>query len=177
MLVAPAILALAGAPAMAQDSSQSEAAAREIAQLMKQHKLECLAAVEPDAADRFVAALYFPNQLLVVSARYASPALLRERVLTRDYRGVYEQLQGAGDAQGKLFVHDLGVDGLHLRPTPERPLDMVYQSVNMRTAFDGDWSKQGLSEQQYRERFRVIDQQYARLLQALVAQGKTDGLR
>lgn len=174
MFVAPALALLAGGTAAAQDGSQSEAAAREIAQLLQQRKLDSVAAVDPGAPDRFVAAMYFPNQLLVVSARYAAPTLLRERLLARDYRGVYEQLQGAGEVQGKLFVQDLGVDGLHLRPTADRPLDLIYQSVNMRTAFNGDWRGQGLTEQQYRDRFRTADGEYAALLRALVSQAKAE---
>jgi hypothetical protein len=118
--------------------------------------------------------MYFPNQLLVVSARYGSPPLLREHLLSRRYLDVYQQLQGAGDSQGKLFVQDLGVDGIHLRPTADRPLDVIYQSVNVRTAFDGDWKKQGLTEAQYHDRFSAVDGQYAQLLKALAAQAKAD---
>jgi hypothetical protein len=106
-----------------------------------------------------------------------SSKLLRERLLAHDYRHVYQHLQGAGENEGKLFVLDLGVDGLHLRPAPSRPLDVIYQSANVRTAFDGDWSKQGLTEQQYRERFRVADEQYAQLLKALATQGRTSSTR
>lgn len=174
VLLMPAFVVLACGSVMAQSESQSERAAQEIAQVMKERKLDCLATAEPGAPDRFVAMMYFPTQLLIVSARYTAPSLLRERVLARDYRAVYEQLQGGAERDGKLFVQDLGADGLHVRPAPAGPMDVVYQSVNVRTAFNGDWKAQGLTEQQYHERFRAVDEHYARLLQALLAQAKGD---
>jgi hypothetical protein len=39
-------------------------------------------------------------------------------------------------------------------------------------AFDGDWKKQKLSEEEYRKRFAAADQQYSQLLTALLAELK-----
>ena len=169
-----AFVALTTFPAaMIQDVSQSENPAKRLGALMQGQKLDALAAGETGAADRFVAALFCPGQLLVVSARYAQPALLRERLFKRQYRDVYLQLQGAGDAKDKLFVPDLGVDGLHLHPSPQRPIDVVYQSVTVRTLLDGDWAKQGIREEEYRQRFQTVDGRYALLLRALLDEAKT----
>lgn len=169
-------LCLSSSTALAQDA-HSAALAQQLGQLMKEHKLDSVAAAEFESPDRYIAALYFPGQLLVVSARYAAPALLRERILNRDYREVYLQLQGAGEEQDKLFVQDLGVDGLHLKPEENQTLDLVYESANTRTAFDGDWAKQGLTEQQYRERYQSTEQRYGRLLTALINQIKIDTVK
>jgi hypothetical protein len=167
---------LLGSEARAQPST-SEPLAKDVSMLMQQRKLDNLAAREIDSTDRFVAALYFPTQLLVVSARYATPSLLNEQLLNRDYRNIYLQLQGAGDPKDKLFVHDVGADGLHATPSEDRPLDIIYESVTTRLVFDGDWAKQGLSEQKYRERVAAADRRYARLLEALLTQAKADSTR
>lgn len=157
--------------------SRSEPLAKDVGLAMQQRKLDSIAGAELDQPGRFVAALYFPRQLLVVSAGYAVPSLLRERLLKGDYREIYLQLQGAGQHKDKFFVQDLGADGLHPAPATDRPFDIIYESVTTRTVFDGNWTKQGLSEEQYRERFAAADHRYARLLEALLAQAKTDTTR
>jgi hypothetical protein len=163
--------------ARAQPPADSAALAEQLGELLRANKLDSIATVEPDSSDRYVAALYFPSQLLLVSARYNAPVLLRERVLSRDYREVYLQLQGAGEPEQKLFVQDMGSDGLHLKPRPDQTLDVVYESVGTRMVFDGNWTKQGLTEQQYRTRYESIDQRYKRLLTALINQLKSDTLQ
>jgi hypothetical protein len=168
-----ASVALMAVPvAVIQDVSQSEHLAKRLGALMQSQKLDALLASETGAGDRFVAALFFPGQMLVVSARYAQPVLLRERLLNREYRDIYLQLQGAGEAKDKLFVQDLGVDGLHLLRAPQRPVDVIYQAATVRTLLDGEWAKQGISEQEYRQRFQAVDGRYAVLLRALLKEAK-----
>ena len=152
--------------------SASEALAKEVRDVMQRLKLDSLAARELDSQERFVAALYVPPQLLVVSARYAAPALLNERLLNGDYRNIYLQLQGAGEQKDKLFVQDLGADGLHAVPDKDRPFDIIYESMTTRTAFDGQWQAQHSTESRYREKFAATDRRYARLLEALLARAK-----
>jgi hypothetical protein len=60
-------------PLQAQDS-KSAALVTDLTTLMQQRKLDSVAARHPAAVDQFVAALYFPGQLLVVTARSTAPA-------------------------------------------------------------------------------------------------------
>lgn len=71
-----------------------------------------IAAADPGEAGRYVAAaLIGGNQLLVVSVRYAQPALLNERLYRGDHEGAYVELNAASVRDGKLFVQDLGEPG------------------------------------------------------------------
>jgi hypothetical protein len=82
-------------------------------------------------------------------------------------------LQSAGQPQGKFFVQDLGADGFPLEQTDAaHSVDVIYESMTTRTVFDNDWTKQGLSEQQYRIKRLEADRRYAGLLEALLAQAK-----
>lgn len=164
-------VSLACAPAHAQQS-QSEPVAKELEQLLQKQKLDSIAAMDPGGEDRFVAALYFPGQLLVVSAKYAAPALLREQLLKREYREVYLQLQGASVREGKFFVQDLGANGLQPARAANEQFDIIYESVTNRIAFDGEWRDQKMSEEEYRQKFASADKQYAGLLSALITEAK-----
>ena len=62
--VAPPVSASASASA-----SASEALAKQLAETLGAAQLDSIAAKDSQGADRFVAALYFPGRLLVVSAR------------------------------------------------------------------------------------------------------------
>ena len=78
--------------AWAQDA-KSAAGARELAGLLAQKKLDAVAARDPAAPDAFVAALHFPGQLLIISARYTAPPLLNEKLARREYRDVYIEIE------------------------------------------------------------------------------------
>jgi hypothetical protein len=164
-------LALAtGAPSHAQQS-QSEILARELAQLLTQRQLDSVAAKDPAAPDRFIAALFLPSQLLVVSAQYAAPVLLNERLLKREYKEVYIDLQSASTPDTRIFIDDLGADGLHPRPDGSQPFDS-YENGNARHMFNGDWRKQKLSEDEYMKSFGQADASYASMLNLLLAELK-----
>ncbi len=149
-------------------TSASAAPARELASLLDQAKLDSVAAKDPGAADRFVAALYFPgSQLLVVAAKYAAPALLAEKLTQKNYRDVYVDLNSAFIPNSKLFIEDLMADGLKFKPDAAQTFDF-YENGPVRVAFDGEWQKQKLSEVDYQKAFESADQEYAKILQALV---------
>ena len=62
----------------AAQGTRSAVAAKALAEAMDAAKLDSIAAPDPADPGTFVAALYFPgSQLLVVSAKYAVPPLLR----------------------------------------------------------------------------------------------------
>src|SRR5258707_1394170 len=89
--------------ALAQETT-SPALAKQLAAALAAAKLDSVAAKDPDQPDRYVAALYVPGrQLLVVSARYAVPVLLNEKLAKKDYREIYLDLYSASIAETKVF--------------------------------------------------------------------------
>ena len=168
--VLPVLLALSAAiPASAQES-KSAPLARQLAAALDAAKMDSIAAKDPEAADAFAAALYFPGmQLLVVSGKYSVPQLLTTRLANKEYRDVYMDLNGAATA--KTFIEDPGADGLK----PKRENNLAFDQAEMagkRTMFDGDWKAQKLSEQDYMKAFSAADDRYTQILTALLAQLK-----
>jgi hypothetical protein len=170
--VAAAVLTLSlTATAWAQDA-KSVALAKQLAAALDDAKLDSIAAPDPSSPDTFVAALYFANmQLLVVSAKYTAPQLLVAKVAKKDYRDVYIDLNSASVPDSKIFVEDLGADGLKAKREENQAWD-TYEQAGKRTVFNSDWKAQKLSEQDYMKAFTGADDQYARILQTLIAQVK-----
>jgi hypothetical protein len=166
-----ALLALAAGswPADA-DSFRSAGPAQRLVQMLQQKQLTHAAAKDPSEPGRYVAAMRVGDGLLlVVSAHYAQPALLNERLYRGDYEGVYRELNAAGSRDGKFFVQDLGQPGLALPREHGEPYDVVYEAVVKRTAFDGDWKAEKLSRDDYQAACNSADQRYAAALEALVS--------
>ena len=148
-------------------AQKSATAARQLAEVMDRLKMDSIAAPDPAAPDRFVAALYFPDaQLLVVSAQYSVPSLLNEKLAKKDYRDVYIDLNAASVQGSKVFVMDHGADGLSPRPENSAAADS-WEQGNKTVSFDGDWRSAKLSEQEYNSTFSAADEQYARMLAVL----------
>jgi len=165
-----ALLALSVAtPASAQDS-KSAPLAKQLTAALDAAKLDSIAAKDPDAADAFAAALYFPGaQLLVISGKYSAPQLLVTRLANKEYRDIYLDLNGAATA--KVFIEDPGADGLKAKRESNQPFDQA-EMAGKKTMFDGDWKAQKLSEQDYMKAFSAADERYAQILTALLAQLK-----
>jgi hypothetical protein len=148
----------------AQDS-QSAAVAGELTKLLDQMKLDSIAAKQ--GTDRFVAALYFQgSQLLVVGAKYSVPDRLNLLIGQKQYRDVYADLSSATEQSTKVFVMDLGANGLKFKRENNEPFDTVDSSGGS-VAFNGERGK--LSEDDYRKAFATSDEQYTSMLQALLA--------
>ena len=145
--------------------------AKQLTAALDAGKLDCIAAKDPSAPDIFVAALYFPGSLLVVSGRYSVPQLLSERLLKKEYRDVYMDLNGAATADTKVFIQDPGADGLRAKREENQPFDIVEIS-GKQTMFNSDWKAQKISEQDYMKAFGDADERYAKILAALLAQVK-----
>lgn len=155
--------------ALAQDSKSATLAA-ELARLMDQMKLDSAAAQQ--GPDRYVGALYFPGtQLLVVSGKYASAARMTDLLSKKDYREVYLDLSSASEQQSRLFVMDLGANGLRFRREDNQPFDTADVAGKSFT-FDGEWGRAKISEDDYRKAYSSTDEQYSQMLQALIAQLK-----
>ena len=170
-LVAVLVLSVS-ATAWAQPSTSS-ALAKELSAALDAAKLDSIGAKDPASPDQFVGALYFAGaQLLVVSAKYAAPLAMIEQITKKNYRDVYLDLSSASVAGTKVFVEDLGADGLIAKPATNQAFDAYEAASGKRTAFDGDWKKQQLSEDEYQKTFAAADAAYSAMLRALIAQAK-----
>jgi hypothetical protein len=150
-------------------ASRSATLAKQLTAALTEQRLEAIAAQHPDEPDRFVAALFFPNtQLLVVSARYASPALLQTRLTHKQYRDVYLDLQAAPVPNSSVFFQDMKADGLC--SSRDQTPDFLYNGSAVPTIFDGDWGKHKISEKDYEQQLTAADERYSRLLEILLAQ-------
>ena len=155
------------ASAFAQES-KSAALAVELATLLDAAKLDSIAAQHGAAQDEFVGALYFPgSQLLVVSAKFAAPQQAVALLASKSYRDLYIDLNSASVAGSKVFISDLGADGLGFKRESNRPFDSA--DIGAKSySFDGDWDKAKLSRDEYTKAWETADGQYVQMLQSLV---------
>jgi hypothetical protein len=169
-MAAAVLLLLAPSVAGAQDS-KSSALAAELVRLLDQMKLDSLAA-KVAAPDQYVAMLYFPgSQLLVVGAKYYVPERMDVSIGEKKYRDVYIDLNSASVPKTKIFISDLGANGLQAKKRGKEPNDTV--DVDGKThVFDGDWRKAKMSEAEYMKAFDDTEAEYIKMLEALVAQAK-----
>jgi hypothetical protein len=152
--------------------SQSAALAKELTALLDQRKLDSMAARDTTQQDFYYAALYFPGQLLVVGAKYSVPVLLNDKLAKKDYKDIYADLNSASAPETKIFVMDMGADGLKATRAENQPYD-TFEEGTKRLAFDGDWKKMGMKgEEEYTKAFADADGKYAKMLRALLAQVK-----
>lgn len=164
-----AVLSVVLASVASAQEARSPALARELAAALDAAKLTSVAAKDPAQPDRYVAALYFPgSQLLVVSARYSAPLILNAKLETKDYRDIYIDLNSASIAESKVFVEDPGADGLKAKRTEGQSFDSS-EAGGKRTAFDGDWKGQKVTEEEYLKAFSAADEQYGRMLTVLLS--------
>jgi len=170
-----AVLGLAmTAATVAQESQESKSAALaiELAAALDAAKLDAIAAKDPSDPDVFVGALYFSkSQFLVVSARYAVPLYLNERLIKKEFRDAYLDLSSASVPESRIFIEDAGADGLKIRREENRPFDS-YEASGKRTMFNNDWRAQNISEDVYASTFSTADERYVAMLRALLEQAK-----
>jgi hypothetical protein len=164
-------VALLAIPAYSQDA-QSATGARELAQLMEKGQIDSIAAVLPGAEDTFVAAMFIPGELMVVSAKYSAPSLLREKIMKKEFREVYVDLNSAATPKTRVFIEDLNADGLVAKPDDNVGFD-TFETSDGRMSFDGEWKKQKLSEDDYRKKFSDADALYSKMLHALLSHIKS----
>jgi len=149
----------------AAESRASAAEAAELATLMTARQLDVFAAQDPEAADRFVAAMIIPNvQMLIVAAQYPTPADLQAQLAAKNFRDVYAALHQPVAQPTRVFFIDLAIDGL--RPSREA-VDVFYEKGTTQVLLNGNWKDQGLSESAYNEKVRQAGEQYTRLVRLL----------
>jgi hypothetical protein len=164
-----AMLALLVAAPLAAQEPKSAALAKQLAAALDGAKLDSIAAKDPSSPDVFVAAFYFPGvQMLVVSAKYTAPSLLSEKLDKKEYKEVYIDLNSASVPDSKIFITDLGADGLK---ADNQPYD-TYEVAGKPLVLDGDYKKQKLSKEDYQKGFAAADERYSQILTTLLAQLK-----
>jgi hypothetical protein len=166
-LAAAALLVSATVRPIAAQESKSAALVKELTDIMQQRKLDSIAARHPAAADQFVAALFFPGTLLLVSARTTAPALVNEKLIRREFRDVYIDLNSASIPESRVMISDGGADGLRARREPNQPFD-TQDAAGKSVRFDGNWREDRMSEKDYMTIFAQADELYVGALQALV---------
>jgi hypothetical protein len=158
------LLAVVAAPASAQTPTSAELA-KQLVSALSTRGLDSIAARDPEKPDHAIAALAFPgSQILVVAAPYPEVNGLDALLEHGMYRDVYSVLQQPSITNGKLFIQDLGGDGLQANG-----VDVVYENGKTQTLLDGNWKKQGLKEAEYQQRAAAAETRYARMLSALIA--------
>jgi hypothetical protein len=164
------VAALVPSAAVAQQSKTGTLAA-EVIRLLETRKLDSIAA-RGAAPDEYVGALYFPgSQLLVVGAMYTSSARMDLLLGARQYREVYIDLNSASVPQTKVFISDLGANGLRSDRDGNQPFDTV-ELQGKSYAFNGEWGKAKMSRDEYTKVYQATDERYARMLEALLAELK-----
>lgn len=147
--------------------SKSAPFASELVKLLDARKLDAVAGSR-GANNEFVAAMYFPgSQLVVVNAKSSVPDRMKYLILQKSYKDLYVELNGAVDQSSKTFISDLGANGLQFRREKNQPFDTV-DATGKSTAFDGDWRKAKISEQEYTKQYLAHDEEYSQMLQALI---------
>jgi len=165
--LALAIGAVCATDAHAQEP-KSAGPAKELSQLLTSKKLESIAARMPDSREEFVGALTFPGQMMVVWARTTAPAVINEKLIKKEYREVYIDLNSASIVESRHFVTDLGPDGLRFKPEqrqgPSDSHDLGVKSMR----FDGNWREAKMSEADYTRAHADADAAYTKAIQALI---------
>ena len=165
-----AVLCVA-ADVSAQAASKSASVAKELVQVMDAKKLDAIAAKVPAGDGKYAAALYFPKvQLLVVSGTYPAPQLMEPRLQGKQYRDTYMELSGTVAPTSKIFVQDMAEPGLSMRKQ-ENMYD-TWNNAGKIVMFDGDPDKQKMSDADYEKTFTAADDEYARILSALLEEAK-----
>jgi len=76
-------------------------------------------------------------------------------------------LNSASDLKTKIFISDLGANGLRFKKENNQPFDSV-DLPGKTIAFDGEWDKAKISEADYTKTYQSTDEQYVQMLQALI---------
>ena len=151
---------------------QSAGPAKELAQLLAAKKIDSIAARMPDSREEFVGALAFPGQLMVIWAKTTAPAVLNEKLISKQYREVYIDLNSASILETRHFVTDLGPDGLRAKPQQKLGPSDSHDFGAKTLRFDGNWRASKMKEDEYMKAHAEADTAYAKAIQALIEEIK-----
>src|SRR4026208_998334 len=82
---------------------KSAAPAKELSQLLASKKLDSIAARMPDSREEFVGALACPGQMMVVWAKSSAPEYVNEKLIRKEYKEVYIDLNSASILESRHF--------------------------------------------------------------------------
>ena len=142
--------------------------AKELVGLLASKKLDSIAARMPDDREQFVGALAFPGQLMVVWAKTTAPAVVNEKLIRKEYKEVYIDLNSASVVESRHFVTDLGPDGLRAKPAQKQGPSDSHDLGAKSMRFDGNWREDKMSENDYMKAHADADAAYAKAVQALI---------
>ncbi len=165
-------LCVAFVGAAAAQEPQSAGPAKELAQLLAAKKIDSIAARMPDSREEFVGALAFPGQLMVIWAKTTAPAVVNEKLIRKDYKEVYIDLNSASILESRHFVTDLGPDGLRAKPQQKQGPADSHDAGAKTMRFDGNWREDKMSEADYMKAHADADVAYAKAIQALIEEIK-----
>jgi len=158
---AVALLFVPGTVSAQQPTSKSAVLVSELVKLLDQQKLDAVAA-NRGPADEYVGALYIPgSQLLVVNAKSSVPDRMKYLLIQKWYKDLYVEFNSAVDQQSKMFISDLGANGLQFKKEKNQPSDSV-DATGKTISYDGEWRKAKMSE--------------ARIISSLKSEGKAHKL-
>jgi hypothetical protein len=166
--IPPVALCVAFATAAYAQEPKSAAPAKELAQLLASKKLESIAAHMPDSREEFVGALAFPGQLMVVWAKTTAPSVMNEKLINKQYKEVYIDLNSASILDSRHFVTDLGPDGLRPKPETKSGPSDTHDLGAKSMRFDGNWKEDKMSEADYMKAYADADAAYAKAVQSLI---------
>jgi hypothetical protein len=162
------IVFMTGMAAAQRPVGSSAAAVKELSSFLAAHNQTAIAAKDPESG-AFVAALFYPGvQMLVVSGRPPAAAEVDAQLAAKDFQNVYAALQDGAAQSGRLFVQDLGADGL---TDGGESVDVVYED-GRQTLFDGNPRSHKLSDKAYHEAFVSADTRYAHMLGLLLGEAR-----
>ena len=152
------------APLALGDESGSASLAAELSRIMTEQELGAAANKDTLDDDRFVAALAFPGQLLIVSARYSAPLIIQKKITDGQFRDVYLDLNTASIAGTKIQITDAGANGLH---AADEMVDVIDKGAGM-LRLDDNPGGQDLSRTEYEDAVADAQARYSRMLRALL---------
>jgi hypothetical protein len=151
---------------------QSSGPAKELAQLLAAKKIDSIAARMPDSREEFVGALAFPGQLMVIWAKTSAPSVVNEKLMSKQYKEVYIDLNSASILETRHFVTDLGPDGLRAKPQQKQGPSDSHDFGAKTMRFDGNWREDKMSEADYMKAHAEADAAYAKAIQTLIEEVK-----
>jgi hypothetical protein len=148
-------------------SSKSAPFATELTQLLDAQQLTSVAAKSDGG---YVGALYVPGiQLLVVSGKFPAGDRMGYLLAQKSYKDAYLDLSSASERASRVFISDLGANGLRFGREKDQPFDIVDlggKNVSFDRVVSGNGKRSG---DEYSTTFSTVDTQYSQLLQMLIA--------
>jgi hypothetical protein len=108
--------------------------------------------------------------MIVVWAKFSAPSVLNEKIINREYREAYIDLNSASAPESRHFVTDMGADGVRRggKNLPADSHDIGTKSMR----FDGSWREDKMSEADYGKAHEAADEAYTKVLSVLIDQVK-----